>query len=252
MKVQLLRLKRMDEDHLTQEVLDKFVNSHEQTYEEFLSSFTYLSKEDDGTKREAFGTNSSEKIFPLVKFTRENERNDHRCLRNKTTFLHTCSQCSEEQIVMDEGQTLGSSLQGDLSQARRMKVHSVRDVEDVDVDEEIKPPLSKDLLLLPGEVEQDIDATAPPCVPSMGWSVTPHVKPQPTGGADTEEVCEDEVQSLSHDEGDEVEPFCLDEEFDYDSVTLTPKFTPVELGSIKELSNQKRENCHIDSEETCD
>lgn len=34
----------MDEDHLTQEVLDKFVNSHEQTYEEFLSSFTYLSK----------------------------------------------------------------------------------------------------------------------------------------------------------------------------------------------------------------
>lgn len=65
----------------------------------FLLLYCLFFSEDDGTKREAFGTNSSEKIFPLVKFTRENERNDHRCLRNKTTFLHTCSQCSEEQVM---------------------------------------------------------------------------------------------------------------------------------------------------------
>lgn len=34
----------MDEDQMIEEVLDKFVSCHEQTYEEFLSTFTHLSK----------------------------------------------------------------------------------------------------------------------------------------------------------------------------------------------------------------
>lgn len=37
-------LEIMDEDRIIEDVLDKFVNSHEQTYEEFLSTFTHLSK----------------------------------------------------------------------------------------------------------------------------------------------------------------------------------------------------------------
>jgi hypothetical protein len=44
MPVQTLGLGIMDEDKLIEEVLDKFVNCHEQTYEEFLSTFTHLSK----------------------------------------------------------------------------------------------------------------------------------------------------------------------------------------------------------------
>lgn len=51
------------------------------------------------TKRGAFGTDSSENVFPSVKFAHENEPNDHH-LRNKAVFLHTSSQCSEDEQVM--------------------------------------------------------------------------------------------------------------------------------------------------------
>ncbi|XP_046504956.1 intraflagellar transport-associated protein isoform X3 [Equus quagga] len=77
--------------------------------------------EDNVTKREAFGTDSSENILTSIKFPHENAPNDHH-LRNKAIFLRTLSQCSEEeQIVMDEGQKVGSSFQGDLSRAGKVK-----------------------------------------------------------------------------------------------------------------------------------
>uniref|UniRef100_A0A4W2E9U0 Intraflagellar transport associated protein n=1 Tax=Bos indicus x Bos taurus TaxID=30522 RepID=A0A4W2E9U0_BOBOX len=113
-------LEMMDEDRLIEEVLDKFVNCHEQTYEEFLRTFTHLSK-DNVTKREAFGTNSSENNFTSIKFTQRNEPNDCR-LSNKAIFLHTSSQCSEEeQIMIGDGQKAGSSFQGDLNRAGKVK-----------------------------------------------------------------------------------------------------------------------------------
>uniref|UniRef100_A0A8C5V1S7 Intraflagellar transport associated protein n=1 Tax=Microcebus murinus TaxID=30608 RepID=A0A8C5V1S7_MICMU len=135
----------MDEDRLIEEVLDKFVNCHEQTYEEFLSTFTHL---------------------------------------------------------------------------------------------------SKDLLLLPGEVEQEVSTSMPSYNPSVHQPLTCEVKPKPTVTG-TEQLME-EIP------GDEVQPFSLDEEFDYDNVILTPKFSLAEIESIKELSKQKRKNTNTDMEEPHD
>ncbi|XP_059874720.1 intraflagellar transport-associated protein [Delphinus delphis] len=228
-------LEVMDEDRHIEEVLDKFVNCHEQTYEEFLSTFTHLSK-DNVTKRGAFGTNSSENNFPSVKFTQRNEPNDHH-LSNKAIFLRTLSQCSEEeQIVMDEGQKVGSSFQGDLNRAGKVKVDNFLDLEDLDLDEEIKPQMN--LLLLPGEVEQDRSMSVPSYIPSVAQPLTSGVKPRPTGkgaGEQREEIV-----------GGEVRPFSLDEEFDYDAVMLTPKFTPAEVDTIKELCKQKRKSTDLE------
>ncbi|XP_045413787.1 intraflagellar transport-associated protein isoform X1 [Lemur catta] len=238
MPAQISRLEIMDEDRLIEEVLDKFVNCHEQTYEEFLSTFTHLSKEDNGTKRGAFGIDSSENITP------KNEPNDHH-LRNKTIFLRTSSQYSEEeQIVMDEGQKVGSSFQGDLNRAGKVKVDNFLDLEDLEVDEEIKPQISKDLLLLPGEVEQEVSTSMPSYSPSVGQPLSRAMKPKPTITA-TEKQMEEIL-------GDEVQPFSLDEEFDYDNVILTPKFSLAEIETIKELSKQKRKNTNTDLEEPHD
>ncbi|XP_070329262.1 intraflagellar transport-associated protein isoform X4 [Odocoileus virginianus] len=192
MPAQTPELEMMDEDRLIEEVLDKFVNCHEQTYEEFLRTFTHLSKgakckesacqfrrrkrclfhpwvgedplekkmathssipawkipwteeTDNVTKREAFGTNSSENNFTSIKFTQRNEPNDHH-LRNKAMFLRTSSQCSEEeQIMIGDGQKAGSCFQGDLNRAGEVKVDNFLDIEDLDLDEEINPQLSKD------------------------------------------------------------------------------------------------------------
>ncbi|XP_027967109.1 uncharacterized protein C11orf74 homolog isoform X1 [Eumetopias jubatus] len=241
MPAQISELEIMDEDQLIEEVLDKFVNCHEQTYEEFLSTFTHLSKEDNVTKRGAFETDSSENIFPSIKFARENEPSDHHH-RNKAIFLCTSSQCSEEeQIVIDEGQKVGSSFQGDLNRAGKVKVDNFLDLEDLDVDEETQPQKSKDSLLLPGEVEEDLCTRVPSYIPSVAQPFAPGFKPGPAvGGGDkqTEETL-----------GDEVQPFSLDEEFDYDVVTLTPKFTPAEIDAITELSKQKREITNTDLDE---
>lgn len=46
--------------------------------------------------------------------------------------------------------------------------------------------------------------------------------------------------------GDEVQPFSLDEEFDYDNVALTPKFTAAEMETIRELLKQERKNTNTD------
>lgn len=46
--------------------------------------------------------------------------------------------------------------------------------------------------------------------------------------------------------GDEVQPFFLDEEFDYDNVTLTPKFTAGEIASIQEVAKQKMMDTNAD------
>ncbi|XP_042637247.1 intraflagellar transport-associated protein [Orycteropus afer afer] len=237
MPVQISGLEIMDEDRLIEEVLDKFVNCHEQTYEEFLSTFIHLSKESNEAKKGASGTDCSENMFTSVKFTHKMESDDLH-LRKEAIFLCTSSQCSEEeqviQIVMDESQRVGSSFQGDLSRAGKVKVDNFLDLEDLDMDEDIKPQMSKDLLLLPGEVEQDIITSTPSYIPSVDQLLTPEVNPRPTAngaGKPVEELL-----------GDEVQPFSLDEEFDYDSVMLTPKFTSAELDNIKQLSKQKKEN----------
>ncbi|KAM8814458.1 intraflagellar transport-associated protein isoform 1-T2 [Rhynchonycteris naso] len=240
MPVQIAELDIMEEDQIIEDILDKFVNSHEQTYEEFLSTFTYLSKGDNMTERGMFGTNSSENIFTSKQFAHENESNDHH-LRDKAIFLRTTSQCSEiEEIVLDEGQNVGRSSRGDLKQVGKVKVGNFLAIEDLDMDEEIKPQVSKGSLLLPEEVEQaqDVSSRVPPHIPAVAQPLTPGGEPRPTEKAvDTQK---DEIL------GDEVQPFQLDEEFDYDTVMLTPKFTPAGVDAIKELSKQKPENVNTD------
>ncbi|CAH6788193.1 RGD1309730 [Phodopus roborovskii] len=226
MPAQIRRPEIMDEDQLMKEVLDKFVNCPEQTYEEFLSTFTYLSKGNSPvlasggwTKYYVFlmttglGTNlwrshgidSSENIFTAEKLTHKNESNGHH-FRNMPILPHTSSECSEEdQILIDEGQQVGSSLQGDMTRAGKVK---------------------------------GVMASVPAYVPSADLPPSSEVKSKPTVGRalkPTEEIF-----------GDEVQPFFLDEEFDYDNVTLTPKFTAVEIATIRELAKQKRMDTNRD------
>uniref|UniRef100_A0A8D2CX44 Intraflagellar transport-associated protein n=1 Tax=Sciurus vulgaris TaxID=55149 RepID=A0A8D2CX44_SCIVU len=210
MPAQTLGLEIMNEDQLIEEVLDKFVNCHEQTYEEFQSTFTHLSKEDNVIKRRAFETDSSGKIFTSVKSTHKNEPNDHD-LRNTTVFHHTSS---------------------------HIKVDNFLDLEDLDVDEEIKPQMNKDFLLLPGAVEEDVSNSVCSYSPSVDQLLTAEAKPKPTVKG-TQKQAEEIL-------GDEVHPFSLDEEFDYDNMAQTPKFTAEEMEPIRELLKEERKNTNTD------
>ncbi|KFO19907.1 hypothetical protein H920_18744 [Fukomys damarensis] len=155
------------------------------------------------TKRGAFGPDASGNTFTSVEFTRKSEPHDHH-LRNKSTFLCTSSERVEEE-----------------------QVDNFLDLEDMDVDEEMEPQMSK------GEVEEDISSCVPSYIPSAYQSCTTEEKLKPTmkGKEQKEEIL-----------GDEVQPFSLDEDFDYDSVTLTPKFTSAEMETLRERLKQERKN----------
>ncbi|KAM7084561.1 intraflagellar transport-associated protein isoform 1-T3 [Molossus nigricans] len=238
----------MDDDQIIEEVLDKFVNCHEQTYEEFLSTFTHLSQEDNVTKRGVFGTNSSENRISLIPFTHENGPRAHHPGR-RAVIPGASPPCLEaEPVVLHEGQNVGSSFHGDLNRAGKVKVDNFLEVEDLDMDEEIKPQMNKGLPLLPGEAEQDGSACVPAPTPAGAQPPSPGVQPRsPVEGADQQRdqprsPVKGADQQRDETPGDEVQPFRLDEEFDYDAVMLTPKFSPAEMEAIKELSRRHREN----------
>uniref|UniRef100_A0A8D0HPE0 Intraflagellar transport associated protein n=1 Tax=Sphenodon punctatus TaxID=8508 RepID=A0A8D0HPE0_SPHPU len=136
------------EQPLQENILDQFVNSHEQTYEEFLGTFTYLAKA--------------------------------LCQPCKHLFL------TNLQIVMDEGWKVGCANQGDLPQARKVKVRFALILFKIGIT----------------SVSIFMHCYFPPLQPL--W--------------------------------DEVQPFSLDEDFDYDNVALTPKFGE----AVLDLSEQRK------------
>ncbi|KAK1335694.1 hypothetical protein QTO34_003487 [Cnephaeus nilssonii] len=247
MPAQIPELEIMDEDKIIKEVLDKFVNCHEQTYEEFLSTFTHLSKEDKVTQRGLFGTRSSEDIFISVQFTHENEPQMITALGVKPSFFARSLQPTEN---------WSSAISFSIT---KISVERPKPVE-------VFPELAhlrvylvdsglRDLPLLPGEVE-DVSTHIPSGIPSAAdilpaaQPLTPAVRPKAHGGKSGR--AKGRVLTLQI-LGDEVQPFRLDEEFDYDTVMLTPKFTPAEVEAIKEqLSKHKRENTNADLEEPRD
>ncbi|XP_036619818.1 intraflagellar transport-associated protein isoform X1 [Trichosurus vulpecula] len=227
MSAQLLGLGIMDEDRLIEQALDQFINRHEQTYEEFLNTFTHLSKDRHMIKNRTPGTDSSGDGFgPVVYPPAQHIRNEH------LSLCPVAQPPEEEQIVIDEGQKVGISIRGDLNRAGKVKVDNFLDLEDFDMDEETDHRLGRELLLLPGEVEEEVHFSVSGYIPSFDRHSLPESKTCPT-----EELA---CWHLKEVPGDEVQPFSLDEEFDYDSVMLTPKFSSAEMKAIVEMSSQSR------------
>ncbi|XP_036619821.1 intraflagellar transport-associated protein isoform X2 [Trichosurus vulpecula] len=203
MSAQLLGLGIMDEDRLIEQALDQFINRHEQTYEEFLNTFTHLSKDRHMIKNRTPGTDSSGDGFgPVVYPPAQHIRNEHLSL------------CPVAQPPEEE------------------QVDNFLDLEDFDMDEETDHRLGRELLLLPGEVEEEVHFSVSGYIPSFDRHSLPESKTCPT-----EELA---CWHLKEVPGDEVQPFSLDEEFDYDSVMLTPKFSSAEMKAIVEMSSQSR------------
>ncbi|KFW77707.1 Uncharacterized protein C11orf74, partial [Manacus vitellinus] len=83
-------------------------------------------------------------------------------------------------------------------------------------------------LVLPGEVEQTVTYCTPVFDKPIQMKFRNLSVPQPLDSKPQELL------------GDDVQPFSLDEEFDYDNVAVTPKFSEAELKAIKELSKEKK------------
>uniref|UniRef100_A0A5F8H023 Uncharacterized protein n=2 Tax=Monodelphis domestica TaxID=13616 RepID=A0A5F8H023_MONDO len=174
MFVQLLRLGMVNEDQLTEQALDQFINCPRQTYEEFVNSFTHFSEDHEVIKSQTLGRDSSRNIFASV----VSPHGQH--IRNKDLSLSFASQPQEEeQIMIDEGQKVGISIKDDLNQTKKVKIDNFLDLEDFDMNEETDYKLIPELLLLPGEVEEAF-FSASGYMPSFNQRSHPEPKAWPT------------------------------------------------------------------------
>ncbi|XP_014729115.1 PREDICTED: uncharacterized protein C11orf74 homolog isoform X5 [Sturnus vulgaris] len=184
----------MGEQLLKNSILDQFINSHEQSYEEFLNTFTYLLKEKEEKTIQESKVDSLRENCSTSELKRNKQ--DGSCERSKEMWISFPPRMpNENETVMSESSTAGVCDGSNLSLSERVKqVDKYLHLEDVDTDEETCSGLS--------------------LTETLFW-----------------EVC--------YLLGDDVQPFSLDEEFDYDNVALTPKFSGAELQAIIELSEEK-------------
>uniref|UniRef100_A0A8D2QVC3 Intraflagellar transport associated protein n=1 Tax=Zosterops lateralis melanops TaxID=1220523 RepID=A0A8D2QVC3_ZOSLA len=213
----------MGEQLLKNSILDQFINSHEQSYEEFLNTFTYLLKEKEGKTIQGSKEDSLRKKCSTSELPNRNKW-DGSPERSKEMWVSFPPRTpNENEIVVNESSTAGVSDGNNLSLSESVKVDKYLKLEDVDTDEET----CNGSLILPGEVEEMVTC----CTPFFDKPIQPKFRalsvPQPP---------DSQTQELL---GDDVQPFSLDEEFDYDNVALTPKFSEAELKAIIELSEEK-------------
>ncbi|KAF1491965.1 UNVERIFIED_CONTAM: hypothetical protein FQV15_0008975, partial [Eudyptes pachyrhynchus] len=212
----------MGEQLLKNSILDEFINSHEQSYEEFLNTFTYLLKEEEGKTIQGSKVDSLRKTFSTSELSNRNKQ-DGSPGRSKETWVSLPPQMpNENETVMNESWKAGGSDGNDLSLSERVKVRFSL------IFFKLAIFYSAGSLVLPGEVEQTVNDRTPFFDKPIQLKFRTLSVPQPS---------DSKAQELL---GDDVQPFSLDEEFDYDNVALTPKFSEAELKAIIELSEEKK------------
>lgn len=209
----------MEEQSLNNSVLDQFINSHEQSYDEFLNSFTYLLKEEEGKTLQGC-KKSLRKTFSTSEFSNTDKQGGSPGRSKEISVRLPPQMPNENETVMNENWKAGGSDGNDLGLSERAKVNL-----DINTDEET---CSAGSLVLPGQVEQTVTCCTPAFVKPVQRKFRTLSVPQPL---------DSKTQELL---GDDVQPFLLDEEFDYDNVALTPKFSEAELKAITELSEEKK------------
>ncbi|XP_014792635.1 PREDICTED: uncharacterized protein C11orf74 homolog [Calidris pugnax] len=222
----------MGEQPLNNSVLDRFVNSHEQSYEEFLNTFTYLLKGKEGKTIQGSKLDSPRNTFSTSELSDSNKQAGSPG-RSKEMWVSLPPQMSNEnETVTNERRRAGVSGGNHLSLSETVKqVDKYLDLEDVDTDEE----MCNGSFILPGEVGQPVTHCTPFSDKPIQLKIKTLSVPQPS---------DNKAQELL---GDDVQPFSLDEEFDYDNVALTPKFSEAELKAVMGLSEERKMGTDVTS-----
>ncbi|KAM6273432.1 intraflagellar transport-associated protein [Porphyrio hochstetteri] len=221
----------MGEQLLNNSILDQFISSHEQSYEEFLNTFTYLFKEEEGKAVQENNVGLPRKTCSASELSNGNKENGSPGRSKEVWGCLPTQMPNENETVMNESWGAGGSDGSDLSLSERVKVDKYLELEDIDTDEET----CSGSLVLPGEVEETVIHCTPIFDKPVQLKFRTLSVPQPS---------DRKAQELL---GDDVQPFSLDEEFDYDNVALTPKFSEAELKAIIELSEERKMGTDVKS-----
>ncbi|XP_016153981.1 PREDICTED: uncharacterized protein C11orf74 homolog isoform X3 [Ficedula albicollis] len=167
----------MGEQLLKNSILDQFINSHEQSYEEFLNTFTYLLKEKEEKTIQGSKVDSLRKECSTIELPNRNKQDGSPERSEEMWASFPPRMPNENETVMNESSTAGASDGSNLGLSERLKVDEYLHLEDVDTDEET---CSAGSLVLPGEVEETVTC----CTPFFDKPVQPKFRalsvPQPS------------------------------------------------------------------------
>uniref|UniRef100_A0A9J8DLA5 Intraflagellar transport associated protein n=4 Tax=Cyprinus carpio TaxID=7962 RepID=A0A9J8DLA5_CYPCA len=205
-------------DQAITEALEQFCNSPEQTYEQFLSTFTYLTPENVRDPRltapRRHGEPSQREMDSSRERPRENEATEMEDSVNRRMGLtNSCSPTADQEEVMLDGGCVGGRLSGPSSSAPDRPVKFDNYLGDSEDEEENAD--STGTCTLPGEIEEDLIA--------VSSSSHCHHTLLETSFTFTEQRTHTPCAAENQDESEEVIPFHLDENFDYDNVVLSRK-----------------------------
>ncbi|KFQ39389.1 Uncharacterized protein C11orf74, partial [Mesitornis unicolor] len=188
-----------------------------------------LLAEEEGKTVQGRKVDSLRKTFSASELS-ERSKQDGLPGRSKEMWVsHPQQMPNENKTLMNESWKAGDSNGSGLSLSERVKDFT-QFLLIYTLNGKIKLTIfySAGSLVLPGEVEQTVTCSTPFFEKPIQQKFRTLSVPQPS---------DSKAQELL---GDDVQPFSLEEEFDYDNVALTPKFSEAELKAIIELSAEKK------------
>ncbi|XP_066439580.1 intraflagellar transport-associated protein [Eleutherodactylus coqui] len=198
----------MSEEEMASSVISRFISIPEQTYEEFLSSFTGLPR---GTDKPHSPVTLDGPQMQKIQTTQQTQ----------DAVDVTNQQEEPEQLTICEGTTVGTGHS--LTYPGRVQVDNYFNSSDIDPDSD-NDETSPSVLLFPGESDLELAGGNKPIVRSTCLQI--HTS---SGVESTAE------KHLS----DTIQAFSLDPSFDYDRGVLTSKLSEKEINFLRLRGLQK-------------
>lgn len=195
------------DEEMANSVLSRFISIPEQTYEEFLATFSCLPK---GTERQHSSLMCDGSQMQKIRTTQD-------------TTDGTKEEDEPEQLTIGEGTSVGYCHS--LSYSGRVQVDNYFNSSDIDTEsdnDETRPSV----LLFPGEADPELAGDKEPIVRNTCLQI--HTS------SGVESTAEEHLS-------DEIQPFSLDQSFDYDRVVLTSKLSEEERNFLRLRGPQKVE-----------
>ncbi|XP_056095230.1 intraflagellar transport-associated protein [Rhinichthys klamathensis goyatoka] len=203
-------------DQAMTEALEQFCNSPEQTYEQFLSTFTHLTPENVRDTRLTAPRGHEDRAMDS---SRERQREDGVTEMEESVYrrmgqANRCSPTADQEEVLLDGGCVGGRLGGPSSSAPDRPVKFDNYLGDSEDEEENVDATGT--CALPGEIEEDLIAVS-------SSSLCHHTLLE-ISSTFTDQRTHTPSAAENQDESEEVVPFHLDEDFDYNNVVLSHKY----------------------------
>lgn len=210
------------------EALERFCSSSEQSYPQFLASFSHLTPGSVGLRNTVVP--SALDSLP-GQMERPGDRGRRRGVGGvegggRRTRGSAAPAADQEEILLGDGVAAGACGNGDVPPGTLLKVDNYLAVGDFSQEEEEGLPHSGAADVLPGEVEEEAPAYLPSFCRRTRLEMSSTARSQGTGKPQASPQTPEQASPQDMSDSEEVTLFSLDEDFDYDHVVLSHKHQP--------------------------